>query len=304
MIKYSLILTTLNEEKRVVNAMDQFEKFKRNDFEVILIDSDSSDSTLELVKQKHYSFPLLIKVDKSDLNTARNLGISLANGEIVSIATVDNLLPENYLDRLDRYYNEGYDAVLCLYELPVNTNTWSSSWAYAQRRLLYDGKENTGEFLWTEGFSCRKDIAKRIKFPYINKNASGAEVWFGKQLKDIAAKIAYATDVDVKHIAPASFSEFFQERKKRTRGAVFIEYYLYSFSKLGIMLRALVRILVNLIMIVLLFPSILEAFKLYPKAKEKSLKRLWWFFIAGQIDLFARVVGKLEAINTLLTVSR
>ncbi len=299
MIKYSIILTTLNEEKRILGVMDQFEKFKRKDFEVILMDGNSSDSTVSLVKSRDYKFPLIIKVENSDVNTARNNALNIARGEIVSIATAHNLLPADYFDRLDAYYDEGYDVVLCLYALPANTDAWSGAWSYAQHRLFYDGKENTDEYLWTEGFSCRKEFAKRIKFSYINKNSSGIEGWFGKKLKDANAKIVYSTTIEVKHIVTTDLKEFFQERKNRTRGTVFMEFYVYKLPKTDIVMRAFVRSFLNFFMFLIQVPSIFEAFKLLQKAKEKNFKSFVWFYFAGQIDLLARVIGKIEAINVI-----
>ncbi len=295
MINYSIILTTLNEEKRLLGAIQQFEKFNRKDFEVVLVDGGSLDKTVELAKQRTYSFPLVIRQGNFDLNTARNVGIESAKGQVLCFVAANNLLPENYLDRLDRYYDEGFDAVLCLYEMPTDTDNWRGAWAYAQRRLLYDGKENTDEFLWSEGFTCRKELAKKVKFPYVN-DGSGAEGWFGKKLKSLGAKFGYAIDIDVRRIAPESLGEFFEERKTRTRGTVYMEFYVYKLSKTNIIIRAIGRAITNFLMFLIQVPSVLYAFELLTKAKNKNLKSFAWFFFAGQVDLLARMIGKLRAI--------
>ncbi len=301
-IKYSINIATLNEEKDILKNLDNIAKWKRNDFEVNIIDGDSKDNTLKLILDRNYKFNLRIFVNKGtgDLNTDRNIGIDIARGEFVAIITADTVLPVNYLEKMDEYVAQGYDMMLPVDATPSNTNYWGGAWNYAEHHYLYDSTAGTDKFLWAEGTMLRTEIARKIKFPYINKNASGEDGWFGKKIFDSGAKIAWTTGTGVSHIAPSSFPEFWSQRKARSRGTVFMQYYVYHWSKSKVVFSALLRMTANLAMFLLQFPSLITTWKFFQKAHERSLKVFAWLFYANQVDLLGRFWGKKEGIQAIL----
>ncbi len=305
-IKYSINITTLNEEKDVLVNLNNIARWKRGDFEVNIIDGGSTDKTLEKIIGRKYNFNLRIFVNKGegDLNTDRNIGLDLARGEFVAVLTADTVLPVDYLYKLDEYFDNGCDMVIPVDSTPVNTDYWGGLWNYCDHHYRYDDKYDTPGFLWAEGVMLRASIARGIRFPYINKNASGEDGWFGKKIYDSGAKIAWARGLGVRHIAPSSFREFWHQRKARSRGTVFMHYYVYKWSREKVVVSAFLRMAANLAMFLILLPSLVTTYRLFQHAPKKNSSSFWWIFFANQVDLLGRFWGKKEGIIAVLKETR
>lgn len=82
--KVSFVIRTKNEERFIGKVLKYLYKQTFKDFEVIIVDSGSTDKTLEIVKK----FPVkVLNIKPKDFNFsyALNLGISKARGEIIGI---------------------------------------------------------------------------------------------------------------------------------------------------------------------------------------------------------------------------
>jgi rhamnosyltransferase len=82
-ITTSFIIRTLNEEKWLPTVLQTLFAQSRLDFEVIIVDSGSTDSTLHIIKQ--YPIAKLIRIKKTEYNHAfaANLGVQNAQGVLV-----------------------------------------------------------------------------------------------------------------------------------------------------------------------------------------------------------------------------
>src|SRR3989344_2603754 len=75
----SIIIRTLNEEKHIGNLLHAIEEQDYKDFEIIIVDSDSTDRTLEIAEK----YPVkIIKIEKRDFTFgyALNVGCKAARG--------------------------------------------------------------------------------------------------------------------------------------------------------------------------------------------------------------------------------
>lgn len=81
----SFVIRTKNEEKWLPTVLNKLFEQTRGDFEVIIVDSGSTDKTLEILKK----FPIqkLIKIPEKDFNFsyALNLGIKESKGKYIGI---------------------------------------------------------------------------------------------------------------------------------------------------------------------------------------------------------------------------
>jgi len=99
-MKISIVTPTFNSETTILNNVNSILNQNYSNFEHILIDNESSDNSLNLVK-KEYSLrnsteKLRIISEKDEgISDAFNKGIKAANGEVIGILNSD-----------DRYYDE------------------------------------------------------------------------------------------------------------------------------------------------------------------------------------------------------
>lgn len=87
----SWIIRTKNEEKWLGKVLEVLYMQSRLDFEVILIDSGSTDKTLEIAS--FYPIRKIIKIDQQDFgySYSLNIGISHAWGEFIGIISAHSL---------------------------------------------------------------------------------------------------------------------------------------------------------------------------------------------------------------------
>ena len=97
MMKFSIIIPTLNEEKNIVSCLSALQLL-RNQCEIIVVDGGSIDSTRILAA------PLANKVIVSDLGRAKqmNIGAGQSAGDVLIFLHADTRLPENALQLIQQ----------------------------------------------------------------------------------------------------------------------------------------------------------------------------------------------------------
>ena len=98
---FSIVIPTLNEEKYLPRLLEDLAKqtFPKELFEVIHVDGNSDDKTLE--KANQFKNKLDIKsliVDKRNVSFQRNIGSEQAIGEWIIFMDADDQLPNYFLD--------------------------------------------------------------------------------------------------------------------------------------------------------------------------------------------------------------
>lgn len=98
MPKISVIIPVFNGEKTIINTIQSVLEQSFNDFEIIIINDGSTDSTLDIISSiieprlKIYSYP------NAGANHSRNRGLNKAVGEYVSFLDADDLWTSNKLE--------------------------------------------------------------------------------------------------------------------------------------------------------------------------------------------------------------
>lgn len=105
----SVIICVYNGEERIATVLESLRELDYPDYEVIVVDDGSSDSTLEMVRR--FDFVKLLELDHGGLSAARNAGAAVARGEILAYTDDDCEVDEQWLYWLARGYAEhGWDA--------------------------------------------------------------------------------------------------------------------------------------------------------------------------------------------------
>ena len=85
----SIIIPTLNEEKSISKALNQFENLRNEyDFEIIVCDNNSSDKTIEIAS--NYSCIIVKNKNKNkNISSSRNYGQKCSKGDILIFLDAD-----------------------------------------------------------------------------------------------------------------------------------------------------------------------------------------------------------------------
>lgn len=169
-MKLSIIVPIYNVEKYIDKCLDSIVSQTFLDYEVILVNDGSSDSSLQIAEGYRKKYPNLIKIYSKvngGLSDARNYGINFANGEFLAFIDSDDFLDKTMFEKMF-YVQEKYnsDIVACdmYYVYEDGTSVVSSAGEF----LVENPKENL-EILDINNSACNKIFRKKlfdtIKFP-------------------------------------------------------------------------------------------------------------------------------------------
>ena len=85
----SIVIPTRNEERRLPKLLRSIKKQTYRNYEILIIDYKSSDSTLEIAKKYGCK---IVKVRRRGIAVAKNAGIEHAKGEVVAFIDADCVL--------------------------------------------------------------------------------------------------------------------------------------------------------------------------------------------------------------------
>jgi len=97
----SIVVITLNEEKRIGRLLDDLTKQTHQEFEVVVVDSNSSDATCDVATAYHASLPDLTvhKMETKGVSLGRNTGAALAKHERLLFLDADVCLQPDFLSK-------------------------------------------------------------------------------------------------------------------------------------------------------------------------------------------------------------
>lgn len=103
----SIIIPTLNSEKTIETNIDSIINQTFKDFEVIVVDNNSTDKTIEIIKRKNIpNIKFIVEKDKGIFD-AINKGIKLSKNKLISVLHSDDLyFDKNVLQNVINSFKE------------------------------------------------------------------------------------------------------------------------------------------------------------------------------------------------------
>lgn len=89
-MKFSIITATYNSSKTIADCISSVNKQTYNNIEHIIIDGDSNDNTIEIIKSLQNRVSKILKEPDKGIYDAMNKGIRIATGDIVGILNSDD----------------------------------------------------------------------------------------------------------------------------------------------------------------------------------------------------------------------
>ncbi|MBB1070183.1 glycosyltransferase family 2 protein [Limosilactobacillus sp. RRLNB_1_1] len=152
--KITIIMPTYNAEEYIVRAIHSIIKQTYVNWELIIVDDGSVDSTIAIIKEflKKDRRIKLIKNMGKGAGAARNTGISNANGDYLAFIDSDDYYDIHYLEEANNYIIDGKDCIIFDYFVFYNNqkgnvrrvgtspyNSFTACWNKVYKRELWDG---------------------------------------------------------------------------------------------------------------------------------------------------------------------
>jgi glycosyltransferase involved in cell wall biosynthesis len=128
MPQISVIIPAYNVERTVLETIQSVQQQTFQDFEIIVINDGSTDNTLEVVQRLEDNRIKIFSYTNGGLPTARNRGITHAQGEFISFIDADDLWTPDKLElqlkALQEYPSAGvaYSWFVCMVEESQSTS--------------------------------------------------------------------------------------------------------------------------------------------------------------------------------------
>jgi glycosyltransferase involved in cell wall biosynthesis len=107
-MRISVIVPTYNEGSTVSRCLESIKKQTFKDYELVVVDGHSKDNTVEVAKR--YTNRIVFDKGKGT-PAARNVAVEQVKSEIVVFIDGDTMIPENYLEVVDKSFKKGVVGV-------------------------------------------------------------------------------------------------------------------------------------------------------------------------------------------------
>lgn len=224
-MKYSFIIPMYNEEtdikETVLRCLEQ--KKEQFELEIILIDDGSTDGTyhlcMKLFANKSPVKILHIETNKG-VSHARNMGVRYASGEVVIFLNADELIESNFLTKIHQHYSTNADYVFPQTRV-ANCDTVYGNYRDCYRLTKYASPHL---FMWSQGFSCRKELFEEIGGFSEEYPGCGGEDWdFVSKLDLLNKNRVVDLNIVVKHTVPQGMNSVMWHMYNRGRGSAYYD---------------------------------------------------------------------------------
>lgn len=171
----SIIIPAFNAASTIIKAVESVLSQSYCNFELIIIDDGSTDSTLKVVNSLTDSRIKIFTQTNAGVSSARNKGIFLSRGNLIAFLDADDVwLPKKLEIQLDYFEKKPYLDFLsgsAIYK-------YNKKYQYRKSKCLEGNVFNkllSGNYILTSSVMFKKKIAKNIKM--FNEDITLGEDW-------------------------------------------------------------------------------------------------------------------------------
>jgi len=217
--KISIIVPTYNEacviESKLVSLLGT--SYPQNLYEIVVVDSGSSDGTCDIVKKFGNRGVVLLQQEKRvGKASAINFALKKCKGEIIVLSDANSIFGPNTIKKLVQKFSSGIGGVqprLCPHS---NAGLWDKLF-YGVHHVYKTLESNVDSVFFVSGelFAFRKMLVTKI-----DENAAADDLEIALSIRRRNYKIKYAPDLKVTEKAPATQEETRVQRVRRAFGVL------------------------------------------------------------------------------------
>lgn len=106
----SIVIPVYNEENHIKECLEAIKAQIEAPLEVIVVDNNSSDKTVEIAKK--YPFVTVLSAREQGIAFARNVGFNAARGNIIGRIDADSRIPSNWTQHVREYIEANPEHLL------------------------------------------------------------------------------------------------------------------------------------------------------------------------------------------------
>ncbi|MBV7260585.1 glycosyltransferase [Photobacterium sp. WH24] len=203
----SVVIRTLNEERHLEELLNSISNQKSDlfDIEIVVVDSGSTDKTLDIAKA-YKARITYIKKSEFTFGRSLNIGCEFAQGDYLAFVS-GHCIPanDNWIHELVLPLYEGVVSYTYGRQLGRDTTKFSEQQLFDKYFPAKSKIPQVGFFCNNANSAIRKDIWNKFKF---DETLTGLEdMYLAKQLVDENERIGYVSGAAVYHIHDETWSQ-------------------------------------------------------------------------------------------------
>ena len=158
----TIVIPAYNEQSYLTACLDSIAEQTVLPAEVIVVDNNSTDQTLQIAKE--YPFVKILREKKQGVFYAARKGFNVAKSDLIGRIDADTILPPNWVETvLDLLKDNQVAAVtgpVNYYDMPLpHTNYWFD---HTMRALTYRFAYANSPFLYGSNLAVRRKVWRRL----------------------------------------------------------------------------------------------------------------------------------------------
>jgi len=167
----SVVIPTYNSEKYIYECLKSVLNQTYQNFEIIIIDNNSTDKTLEIIKRfNSKKISIFLTNNKGNISISRNIGIKNSKGSWISFLDSDDLwFPtklEKLLDKMELYDFISH-SMLIYKNKKIKKKFFFNNHTFSKRYKLIENLVKSGSFIFNSSVLVKKSLL--IEIGYISE---------------------------------------------------------------------------------------------------------------------------------------
>ena len=219
MTEITIIIPVYNAEKTLKKCLDSVKKQDYKNYEVVIVDDCSTDSSLSIAKG--YGYKLIRLKKNSGSGKARNIGAKEAKTKLIAFTDSDCILPNDWLSRVIKNLKNKKVHFVCGGYSGSEGGSFLEKYAFHE---LLIRRKNLPKFVKTfpsNNFACYKDIFLKEKGFPVSKNYFAEDLEFGLEIGR-RYKILWDKNIGVKHQFHKKIKKYLKQQYKFARDTMLL----------------------------------------------------------------------------------
>ena len=230
MVNISVIIPVLNDALGLQETVLSFvsQDYPKDRYEIIIIDNGSTDNTAEVANNLVQTYPGLVRYGiENNIKSsyaARNKGINMSNGDIISFIDADVTVLPDYLKNIWTVFEKNsVDYVGVEVILYLKKDTLSSKYNIVNDFPIQTFLEKH-HFIPTCCLSIRRPVLDVVG-NFDSRLESSGDLEFGTRVYEAGLKQLFVKDIKIRHPARYKYNSLINKSNRIARGIAQLNIY-------------------------------------------------------------------------------
>lgn len=194
----SIVIPAYNEEHHLKNCLDAIALQTVKPDEVIVVDNNSTDRTLEIAKS--YPFVRVIKEKQQGIVFARDAGFNVSKSSLIGRIDSDTIMPKDWVEKVKAYYSNKENSRKLLTGGGYFYNVWApklNGWIQGQIAYRFIRMLMGFYSLWGSNMVIPRSVWLDLKTEVCKRNDVHEDVDLGIHAHEQGYQITYTENLRV-----------------------------------------------------------------------------------------------------------